>query len=400
MKAAKLILSQFWCVVVVLVWITLPLTAWAVPYQQVPNPHQLNQGWVSDTAEILSPAAESQLNQIISGLEAKNGSEIAVVTVPDTLPSTSPKAFATRLFNHWGIGKKGLENGLLLLISVNDHRVEIETGKGIQTHLPDETVQQIIDQQILPAFKEIDDDSDQQGLDKSPDLHSYDQGTISGTQAIVAQLESASFVPLDTNQWDWMPFVLVLGLLGRGMWTVSKPKRVVLQPGQRSRVSSETYRTHSGRAVVCAECQKHLRPMAPEHLSDHLTPAEKVAQTIGSLKFAGWQCPNACPKDGSERIHIRAYRWRPESFKTCPNCQELTVQCRSEVLETATVDQPGTAHIVEQCACCDYSQEYDETIPYVKSAPTHNTSDHSGGEYLDGGEFGGGSGGGGAGGSW
>lgn len=400
MKATKLILGKLWCVAVVLVFASGPLAAWAVPYQQVPNPRQLNQGWVSDTAEILSPAVESQLNQIISGLETKNGSEIAVVTVLDTLPSDSPKAFAARLFNNWGIGKKGLENGLLLLISVNDHRVEIETGQGIQTHLPDETVQQIIDQQILPAFREIDNDFRQQGLLKSPNPHSYDQGTISGTQAIVAKLESVSFVPLDTNYWTWMPFVFVLGLLGRGMWTMSEPKRVVLQPGQRSRVSSEAHSTNSGKAVVCAECQKYLRSMTPEQLSAHLTQTEKVALTIGSLKFAGWQCPNSCPKDGSERIHIRAYRWRPESFRTCPNCQELTVQCRSEVLEKATPDQSGTVHIVEQCACCDYVQEYDETIPSPKSAPSPDTIGDSGGESFGGGGFGGGSGGGGAGGSW
>lgn len=397
MKTAKFVLGKLWCIVVILVFTSLPLTAWAVPYQQIPNPHQLSQGWVSDTAEILSPATEKQLNQIISGLEIKNGSEIAVVTVLDTSPSTSPKAFATSLFNSWGMGKKGQDNGLLFLISVNDRRVEIHTGKGIQPHLSDATVQRIIDQQILPAFKGMNDNLQKSGPDKH---HNYDQGAVRGIQAIVAQIESASFVPIRTNNWAWIPFVLVLGLLGRGMLNLSKPKGAVLQLGQRSRVSSEFYITDSGQAVVCAECQKYLRNMKRTQLLEYLTPAEKVAQTLGSLKFAGWKCPKSCQREGADGIHIRAYLWRPESFQTCPNCQELTVKCCSEVLEKATQDQQGTVHTVEQCACCDYGKEYDETVPRVKSTQSHSTSSDSGSEYSGGGGFGGGSDGGGAGGSW
>lgn len=396
MKVAKLILG----IAVVLVLASLPFTAWAVPYQQIPNPRQMSQGWVSDTAEILSPATENQLNQIISGLETKNGSEIAVVTVPDTSPSTSPKAFATSLFNFWGIGKKGLENGLLFLISVNDHRVEIETGRGIQANLPDVKVQRIIDQQILPTFKGMDDNLRKNGLNRDKVHHDYDQGTIRGTQAIVTQLESASFVPIHTNNWAWIPFVLVLGLLGQGILSLGKKKGISLQPSLRSRVSSEAYMTDSCQAVICAECPKYLLKMTQEQLSAHLTPTEKVAQTLGSLKFAGWQCPNSCQKEGADGIHIRAYLWRPDSFRTCPNCQELTVKYCSEVLEKATLDQQGTVHIVEQCACCDYGKEYDETVPHLKSTQFHNTSGDSGSEYSGGGDFGGGSGGGGAGGSW
>ena len=53
---------------------------------------------------------------MISELEKENGTEIAVVTVPTTKPSPTPKAFTTELFNTWGIGKKGKDNGILFLI--------------------------------------------------------------------------------------------------------------------------------------------------------------------------------------------------------------------------------------------------------------------------------------------
>ncbi len=96
--------------------LSIPSAGVAVTVQQVPNPRQVNGGWVTDMAGVLSPSTEAELNQIISQLEAKNGSEIAVVTVPDTAPSATPKLFATSLFNYWGIGKAGEENGVLFFV--------------------------------------------------------------------------------------------------------------------------------------------------------------------------------------------------------------------------------------------------------------------------------------------
>ena len=61
---------------------------------------------MTDKAEILQPETETQLNRMIARLEAKNGAEIAVVTVPETAPAASPKEFTTNLFNYWKIGKK------------------------------------------------------------------------------------------------------------------------------------------------------------------------------------------------------------------------------------------------------------------------------------------------------
>ena len=154
--------------------IAFPVTSQAITVQEVPNPRQVNNTWVTDKANILSDSTETQLNQIISDLEAKNGSEIAVVTVPDTKPSATPKAFATELFNFWGIGKKGKNNGVLLLISSGERRVQIETGSGIQSILPDAKAVGIIETEITPRFKQQD----------------FDGGTLAGTKALVNVLQT------------------------------------------------------------------------------------------------------------------------------------------------------------------------------------------------------------------
>ncbi|MGI0492793.1 TPM domain-containing protein [Alkalinema pantanalense CENA528] len=147
----------------------------AIPIHEVPNPRKLHSGWVADTADLLTPATEAQLNQAVTALEAKNGSEIAIVTVADTQPSQSPKAFATELFNTWGIGKQTTNNGVLFLISKADRRVEVEVGSGLHTVLPDRAVTDLLAQKVAPQFR--------QGQ--------FDQGTIDGVQAILDMLEQS-----------------------------------------------------------------------------------------------------------------------------------------------------------------------------------------------------------------
>jgi uncharacterized membrane protein YgcG len=154
--------------------IAFPVTSQAITVQEVPNPRQVNNTWVTDKANILSDSTETQLNQMISDLEAKNGSEIAVVTVPHTKPSATPKAFGTELFNFWGIGKKGKNNGVLLLISSGERRVQIETGSGIQSILPDAKAVGIIQTEITPRFKQQD----------------FDGGTLAETKALVNVLQT------------------------------------------------------------------------------------------------------------------------------------------------------------------------------------------------------------------
>ena len=165
-----------------------PCPGLALTVQEVPNPRQVSGGWVTDKAEILQPETETQLNQMIARLEAKNGAEIAVVTVPETAPAASPKEFTTNLFNYWKIGKKGQDNGVLFLISVKDRRVEIETGYGVEGILPDGKVGNIIETQITPRFRQKD----------------FDGGTLAATRAIIVSLEPSLSKELtqDTPQND------------------------------------------------------------------------------------------------------------------------------------------------------------------------------------------------------
>jgi uncharacterized protein len=178
-----------------LLWSVLLPTAplHAIPISDIPNPRKLNGTWVSDVANILSTETESRLNQRISQLAANNSSEIAVVTVPDTIPSATVKAYATELFNTWGIGKRGIDNGVLFLISVNERRIEIETGRGVSPYISDRQVKQIIEDLITPEFKR----------------QNYDRGLINGVEEMAGRLEKVNFYP-----FPFMPIYSSIGLIG------------------------------------------------------------------------------------------------------------------------------------------------------------------------------------------
>ncbi|MEG4021331.1 TPM domain-containing protein [Microcoleus sp. S13C4] len=171
--------------------IVFPVTSQAITVQEVPNPRQLNNTWVTDNANILSDSTETQLNQMILDLEKKNGLEIAVVTVPDTKPSATPKAFATELFNSWGIGKEAKNNGVLLLITSGERRVQIETGSGIQSILPNAKVVGIIKTEITPRFKQQD----------------FDGGTLAGTKALVNVLQTPM---VNAQSQTTLPFATIV----------------------------------------------------------------------------------------------------------------------------------------------------------------------------------------------
>jgi uncharacterized protein len=112
-------------------------------------------GRVVDQTATLSSDDVAALTQTIKSLELRKGSQIAVLIVPTTAPE-SIEQFSIRVAEAWKIGRKKIDDGALLVIAKNDHKLRIEVGYGLEGALPDVTARRIIDEVITPKFRSGD----------------------------------------------------------------------------------------------------------------------------------------------------------------------------------------------------------------------------------------------------
>lgn len=112
-------------------------------------------GFVNDFAGVLSPEQVSAIETKISDYENISSNEISVVII-DSLAGDTIENFSEELFSEWGIGKKGRDNGVLLLIAVKDKKMRIEVGYGLEGALTDIQSDSIINNSLRPAFRNND----------------------------------------------------------------------------------------------------------------------------------------------------------------------------------------------------------------------------------------------------
>ena len=129
-------------------------------------------GRVVDNAEILSPAVRDRLSADLKAHEDRTTNQVAVLTIR-SLGGDSVEEFATRVFDAWKLGRKGKDNGVLVIVAPGDRRMRIEVGYGLEGTLTDAAAARIIRDRMTPRFKDND----------------FDGGVSAGVEAIVATLE-------------------------------------------------------------------------------------------------------------------------------------------------------------------------------------------------------------------
>jgi uncharacterized protein len=171
------------------------------------------QGYVSDFAGVVDAQSKAELETYCTRVEQQTGAQIALVAI-QSLSGEPIEDVANTIFRTWGVGKKGKDEGILLLLSVGDRRDRLEVGYGLEPLLPDG-----FDGQILRAMR--------------PALRQgqYGEALRAAAATIGSRIAQAKGVALDTTlrpryqsrQRDSIPWPLVLGgifillmLLGRG----------------------------------------------------------------------------------------------------------------------------------------------------------------------------------------
>jgi uncharacterized protein len=115
-------------------------------------------GFVTDLAGVISSSSEERIGSFLSEAERVSGIEIAVVTVPSFDGSTIDQ-YGQELFDRWKIGKKGKDNGLLLILGLEERKVRILTGYGLEEYLPDGLCGEILDRYFIPPARSGDFDA-------------------------------------------------------------------------------------------------------------------------------------------------------------------------------------------------------------------------------------------------
>jgi uncharacterized protein len=113
--------------------------------------------WVTDGPNLLSPALRQSLDQRLRATQEGTGHQV-LVWIGDSTGGEPLEDYTVRAFAAWKVGRKGLDDGLVLFIFAKDHKVRLEVGYGLEGQVPDILASQIIRETILPALQRGDAD--------------------------------------------------------------------------------------------------------------------------------------------------------------------------------------------------------------------------------------------------
>ncbi len=206
---------RWWAWLALMCWLPLTWAANAASAASDLIPVPPLRALVTDLTQTLTAEQQAALEQRLRAFETEKGSQIAVLIVPTTQPEAI-EAYALRVAEQWKLGRKKVDDGVLLLVAKDDRSLRIEVGYGLEGAVNDATAKRIIEERITPRFKAGD----------------FAGGINAGTDAlqrlITGEALPAPEAPAAGSEevWPMLPvlavFTLVIGgilrgLLGRGL---------------------------------------------------------------------------------------------------------------------------------------------------------------------------------------
>jgi len=377
----------------------------------------------SDPDDLIDPASQSEIDRLLYNAQQQLSAEVFVVALQST-GDVDLKSFATDLFKNWGIGKKGKDNGLLILFVLDQKKVTMETGYGMEGVLPDIICSRIIYDDMIPLMKE----------------GQYGPGMLAGVQAVLKVLSdpvAAAEIYADPAtqqkaQWEQKKAMLFNLLIGYLILTIivlffsisstSKKIRSVagLEPYEAYKVLNTSVTNYQILAFLfpltmvaflmfykkkassfrkkprtCPQCSKPLTLMTEKQEDAYLNVGQQNEERVGSVDYDAWVC-----MDCGHRSFL-SYTKAFTRYQPCPKCRFKTyAQTSDRIVSSPTPISAGQGVHVFTCANCGYEALKYYVIPMIIILPS-SRGGGGGGFGGGGGGFGGGSsGGGGATGGW
>ena len=393
---------------------------------EVPNPKTNDaSAFVANPDGIISEETVYQLNTMLQNLEAKNKAEIAVVVL-NSIGDNDIFDFGVELFERWGIGKKGSDNGLLILFVLDQRKIRFETGYGLEGILPDAICKRIQMNEMVPYFKE----------------GNYDEGMLRGVKKTVETVENEEFFE-DDSESEVSSFayvvpiavllIVIIALLLKSN-TIAKSKKFkynaerynamkaygsliigmifvgiiiivialaisganlislfllgfllfvdMIPTNILSKIFAKRLRHQR---VRCKNCGTLTKLLSETNDNKYLTLEQSFEEKIKSVDYDVFLCENC------GRVEINKYNEK-HKYSDCPQCGTRSFCLANSYIATRpTYVSKGLRVNVKRCKYCGYQQEDSVSIPRL----THTSSGGFGGSSFGGGRSGGGSFGGG-----
>ena len=156
---------------------------------------------VTDLTGTLTAQQKAELESRIAAFEARRGSQIAVLMLPTTKPEEIEQ-YAIRVAEAWKIGRKRVDDGLILIVAKDDRRLRIEVGYGLEGTIPDSVAKRVIEERITPRFRDGD----------------FYGGVRDGVDQLIKLAEGEKLPPPQAaanwgqSSWDALPHYVVFGI--------------------------------------------------------------------------------------------------------------------------------------------------------------------------------------------
>jgi uncharacterized protein len=334
---------------------------------------------VADMAGIIDPADADSLRRMLASLRTDAGVEVRVLTVKNITRygtnDASPEAFATAVYNDWKLGYGQAQDGVLVMVSVDDRFARIELGDGVPAH-QDARMQSIMDTDMVPHFRQGD----------------YDDGIMDGVRAIAASFRESGFATAPQPAG---------GFAGEAETAYGQPSSgtdgevVAGVVGLLLLVSGVAGGAHylRHRKRNCGECGQPMQRLDESADDVYLDSGRRREEVLGSVDYDVWKCTSC------SHHQVRPYPAMFSGKKDCRSCGYKTVIVTTTVLEHATYDHSGRQQVEMDCRHCGWRDVDIVHLPR-KERPSTSSSrsfSSSGGGSSGGGWSGGGGGGGGGG---
>ncbi len=308
--------------------------------------------WVVDSVNLLDPAQLRALDELGDRLKAERGAELAVVVVR-TVGAREPRDFAVSLFNRWGVGERRWDNGLMILVALEDRAAEIVLGDGVAGAVDQRRSEEVMQQVMLPRFR-----AGEPGL-----------AIVDGARACAERiLGLGTATPLPEPEAAPVVMPAAARPLAPAGQEPSSTVAVALSALWIALVGGVVFLIRrSRRPPECPSCKLPMLLLDESADDAHLTKLEQAEESVGSVDHLVFACEACGLRSKKERR-----RWVSPCL-VCAKCGARTFRRDETTVVAATLEHGGRVRVVEHCAFCHDQRTFEyETRP--RERPDHHHS--------------------------